>query len=881
VSNASALIELSDINSLQDDQNRLRKYLKSRLGSAKEQLTEKFNNGVSADTLVHQNAEMIDALLIQTWQIFFKQYQNQIALVAVGGYGRGELHPGSDIDLAILVTSDASACFPVIEQFITLLWDIGLEVGNTVRTIEQCIEAAQSDITVATNLMEARLLSGNQSLFDEMKSATSPENIWPVNEFFEAKWKEQIARHHKYNDTAYNLEPNIKEGPGGLRDIQMIGWVAKRHFGATTLHDLVKHGFLNEKEFNELNEGQNFLWRIRYGLHVITNRREDRLLFDHQRTLAKMFGFKDDKHNLSVEIFMKQYYRAIMGLNRLNEMLLQLFEEAILLTADNEQTITINSRFQVRCGFIEISSENVFKKYPFALLEIFLILQQHQEIKGVRATTIRAIRDHRYLIDEKFRSDLRCRSLFMEIIRQPAGITNELRRMNQYGILAAYLPIFGHIVGQMQHDLFHVYTVDEHTLFVVRNLRRFAIPEYSHELPMCSELYEKLPKSEILYMAGLFHDIAKGRGGDHSELGAVDAYDFCRHHGMSEYDADLVAWLVRNHLLLSQTSQKEDISDPEVIKRFASKINSLTHLHYLYLLTVADIRATNPSLWNSWKAALLVELYSSCASFLQHGSTLADKLDERILQKQQQAIQQLKTNGVSESDITQLWQNLDEDYFSQYSSSDIIWHTETLLAHKPDTSPLIAIRTSKERGGTEIFVHTPDAHHLFAGITYTLARFGLDVVGARIYTGNSGDTFDSYNVLEENGNAIDNPQRVEAIRMALQQQIIDGELRPGDISRQTPRQLKYFHIPTEVNFRKDAHEQTVMEVITTDKPGLLSRIAMALAECHVTLRNARVTTFGERVEDTFLITDNHYQTIDDPQKLNQLREKIIGFLENK
>ena len=878
MSETTKLIDLSDISNVQNDQNQLRQYLKSALKSARDNLANNFYHNAPADELVHQNAEMIDQLLIQTWQFFFCQYQEQIALVAVGGYGRGELHPSSDIDLAILITPQASECLPVIEQFVTLLWDIGLDIGNTVRTIEQCVENALEDITVATNLMEARLLSGNQTLFDDMQSATSPTNIWPIDDFFEAKWKEQIARHHKYYDTAYNLEPNIKEGPGGLRDIQMIGWVAKRHFGATTLHDLVEYGFLNEQEFNELNEGQNFLWRIRYGLHTLTNRREDRLLFDHQRSLASQFGFTDDEHNLAVEIFMKQYYRTIMGLNRLNEMLLQLFEEAILLASNEEQPVAINNRFQVRLGFIEISSENVFKRYPFALLEIFLILQQHPEIKGVRATTVRSIRDHRYLAtDEKFHNDLRCRSLFMEIIRQPAGITNELRRMNQYGILAAYLPLFGDIVGQMQHDLFHVYTVDEHTLFVVRNLRRFSVPEYAHEFPMCSKLFEKISKPEILYIAGLFHDIAKGRGGDHSSLGAIDARKFCRHHGMSEYDADLVSWLVQNHLLLSQTSQQEDISDSEVVKRFVSKIESLNHLNYLYLLTVADIRATNPSLWNSWKAALLMELYSGCADIFRHGT---DKPDERILQKQEHALQSLESSGYKQTDILTLWQNLDNDYFSQYRSNDIIWHTTTLLEKATDPTPHIAVRASEERGGTEIFVHTPDAHHLFAGITYTLARFGLDVVGARIYTSKTGDTFDSYSVLEENGTAIEDPVRIEQIQTELRKQINKGELKPGIISRHTPRQLKYFHIPTEVNFRKDAHNRTVMEVVTTDKPGLLSRIAMALTECNAILRNARVTTFGERVEDTFLITDENDQVIEDPEKISILRTKIIDFLEN-
>ncbi|OGT18655.1 MAG: [protein-PII] uridylyltransferase, partial [Gammaproteobacteria bacterium RBG_16_57_12] len=626
-------------------------------------LKQAFYNGPPVTDLVLARAELVDQLLLQAWQYHLPNAED-LALVAVGGYGRGELHPGSDIDIMILLPQERHAApGEGIERFLTFLWDIGLEVGHSVRTLAECIEQGASDITIATNLMESRRLYGSRALYQQMCAATGPDSIWPSRAFFEAKWREQISRHHKFNDTAYNLEPNIKEGPGGLRDIQMIGWVAKRHFGAATMHDLVNHGFLTESEYHQLGNGQNFLWKIRFALHTITGRREDRLLFDHQRHLAQLFGYQDSNHRMAVEHFMKDYYRTIMELARLNEMLLQLFQEEILYADEIAKPAPINGRFQSRKGFIEACHQEVFKRYPFALLEIFLVSQQNPALKGIRAGTIRLMRNHRYLIDDNFRNDLRCKTLFMEILRQPHGVTRELRRMNRYGILAAYLPEFGTIVGQMQHDLFHVYTVDEHTLFVLRNLRRFSVLEYAHEFPMCSSIFQRVPKTELLYIASLYHDIAKGRGGDHSELGAIDAEAFCVRHNLSGYDARLVAWLVRSHLLMSTTAQRKDLSDPAVIHEFASTVGNQSRLDYLYLLTVADIRATSPKVWNSWKDALLIELYNATTRALRHG--LENPLDQsdRVQYLQDMALELLANQRISKQQAQQVWQRLSNDYF--------------------------------------------------------------------------------------------------------------------------------------------------------------------------------------------------------------------------
>lgn len=850
------------------------------LRHSKQQIKERFLQGESAATLVPAQAAVIDRLLHHAWRDYFAASDTNIALIAVGGYGRGELHPGSDIDILILLRDNEHNHYrEALELFVMFLWDIGLEVGHSVRSLSECVEQASLDITIATNLMESRLLAGPADLYAAMRQQTGPEQIWPSRDFFEAKWQEQIQRHRKFDDTAYNLEPNIKEGPGGLRDIQMIGWVAKRHFNATTLHDLVKHGFLTEAEHAELMEGQNFLWKVRFALHALTKRREDRLLFDYQRTLAEQFGYQTQDSVLAVEQFMKQYYRTIMELSRLNEMLLQLFQEAILLAEDVDTPTPLNKRFQISKGFIEVSHDKVFQRYPFALLELFLLIQQNPGIKGVRAATIRLIRKQRDLINDKFRQDLRNRSLFMEIFRQPQGLTHELRRMNRYGILARYLPPFGKIVGLMQYDLFHIYTVDEHTLMVIRNLRRMTISSHDHELPFCSKLMQTIPKLEILYLGALFHDIAKGRGGDHSELGAHDATEFCLQHGLGSHDARLVAWLVKNHLLMSSTAQRKDISDPEVIATFAAHMGDKTHLDYLYLLTVADIRATNKTLWNSWKDALLFDLYQSTQRVLRRGLENPIDHSELIDETKKISLQRLKSLNIDEEAIAKLWGSLPEDYFLRHSADEIAWHSEAIILNGGREFPLILVQQEAERGGTEIFIHMPHANHLFAAATRTLDQLGLTVVDARIITSDKDFTFDTYVVLEENGATINSGHRIMDILTQLKRELSQPRFTAKGIQRRTARQLKHFHTKTQISFDQDPRNQrTVMELITADRPGLLSDVGRALMECNIYLQNAKISTIGEKVEDVFFIVDIDEKPITDEAQLAALQQKLLDYL---
>ncbi len=857
---------------------------KDVLSKGDEYLQKRFSMGAAPHALVHQRAWLLDQVLMRAW------YENDLddrglALIAIGGYGRGELLPGSDIDITIVVQQEPDAdTREALERFLTFLWDINLDVGHSVRTLEQCVSEAKADVTIATSLMEARWLAGDQGLFEQMLEMTGPDRIWPNREFFEAKLAEQAQRHHKLNDTAYNLEPNIKEGPGGLRDIQMVGWVAKRYFGASTLKELVGHGFLTEDEFLTLDAGQNFLWRIRFALHSSTGRREDRLLFEHQRRLARMFGYSDEEEQqqLGVERFMKAYFLTVMELSRLNEMLLQLFQEAIIYP--NAGTITpINKRFQLRTGFIEVTHERIFERYPFALLEIFLLIQQHPEIRGVRASAIRLIRNHCHLIDAAFREDLRNRSLFMEIIRQPERLGHELERMHRYGVLGCYLPQFAAVTGLMQFDLFHVYTVDEHTLRVVHYLRRLSGEEHATKHPYSARVMQQLPKPELLYLAGLFHDIGKGQGGHHERIGAAEALRFCRKHSLSLYDSKLVAWLVKNHLSMSSVSQRQDIADPEVINSFAQTVGDRTHLDYLYLLTMCDIRGTNPELWNSWKDSLLTELHRNTYRALRRGLENPIDAQELIAETKGEALAILCTKPLDKQEILELWAQFGDEYFLRHQADEIAWQTQAIATSSNEDLPLVLMRPHTRRGSSEIFTYSRDLDYLFAATTITLDQLGLTILDARIITTGDEHALSTYMVLDAaTSKPIEGGDRIEEIISRLRDQIFSQDTLTMSISRAPSRKLKHFAIPPAVSFSIDeTGNRTMMEVTSMDQPGFLAMIGLAMRDCEVCVQNARIATIGERADDIFFITDLDDQPVRDENKLNCLRETIIEALKPK
>lgn len=882
-------------NELAQSRNSIPLY-KNAIKSAQSKLFELFEKNTPIEQLIKARSHFVDTILIHAWDTYFPNTNNDIALIAVGGYGRAELHPYSDVDILILLEQDNVENYKnELENFITFLWDIGLEIGSSVRTLQECIDESAKDITIATNIVESRLITGPSTLFDSLSKSTGPDKIWPSSEFFKQKWQEQIQRHLKNHDTAYNLEPNIKESPGGLRDLQMIGWVTKRHFGDNCLKDLVHRGFLTEAEFTDLQTSQAFLWKVRFALHMVTGRREDRLLFEHQRVIAKILGFEDeatddralldsqnrapDGSRLGVELFMKQYYRTVKDLSLLNEMLLQDYQETLLYKDESSTPVAINSRFQINKNFIEVSRENIFRQYPFALLEIFLLIQQNPNIIGVRASTIRLIRQHLPLIDDKFRDDIRCKSLFMELFKQPRGLTHVLRQMSTYGVLAAYLPLFGKITGQMQFDLFHIYTVDQHTLFVIRNMRRFFVDKFSHEFPLCSQIIRTLPKPELLYIAGLFHDIAKGRGGDHSELGAVDAKVFCQQHGLSQRDAELVSWLVQQHLLMSATAQHKDISDPDVIHEFATKVGNSIKLDYLYLLTVADMRATNSTVWNSWKDSLLKSLRRQTKYAFQRGLDNPIDANEIIHQTQSQALAFVKDRDYPLSKIKALWKNLGDEYFLRYSSQEIARHIQAIFEAQ-DQQIVIHIEPEGISGGTDIFIKTPIDENLFTNTTMAMNQLHLNIVEARLISSKDRNALNTYTVLELNGDTVDNPTRLNEIQEKLKT-ILKKDFSQNDlVNKKAHRRIECFARPTEISFVDDPEKkQTTLQIITTDRTGLLSKIAYTLKQQKVRINNAKITTLGAQVDDIFLIRDGQTQTCIDDQTKENIKTQLIELLD--
>ena len=845
-----------------------------------------FREGAEVRALVRSRADTVDTVLRLIWNRYPFARSEDIALIAVGGYGRGELHPHSDIDLLILTREGmAPEWQDDLGAFITLLWDLKLDIGHSVRSMDESISAAREDISILTNLLETRTIAGPDSLRQALSEQAYSDEVSSDKAYFVAKREEQQQRHKKYGDTEYNLEPNVKGSPGALRDIQTIGWITKRHFGLQSIADLTRFSILTEEEHQILHEGETFLWRLRYGLQLIADRNENRLLFDHQRALAQMLGYQDQGKRLGVELMMQQYYRTVLALAEITDVLLQYYDEAIIGSGTEDEIRPLNKRFQMRNLYIEAINNQVFAYAPYAIMEIFVLMAQHPEIKGIRATTIRSLRAHRHLIDDAFRNDLAVTTLFMELMRTPHALDQTLSAMKKYNVLGRYLPEFGQIIGQMQHDLFHIYTVDAHTMRVIRNMVRLTGTEAQSEYPLASRLIHRLPKLDTLYIAGLYHDVAKGRGGDHSELGAIDAEAFCQRHHLSERDTQLISWLVENHLFMSMTAQRKDISDPDIIQAFARAMPSQAHLDYLYILTVCDISATNPKLWNTWRASLLRQLYIEAKRALRRGIDTPVDRQAWIDATREEAREILRAQNMTNEQIDKIWDTVDEEYFLQDSTVDIAWQTAAIIRHGNNPDPLVLIRDT--RGGptdgySQIIIYMKDRVALFAATTAVLEQLNLNIVDARINSSEGPYSISSYVVLDEQGQPLGvDPARKERVRKRLIEELDDPEDYPDIIHRRTPRQLKHFAFPTEVTFSNDTiNQRTVMEVITPDRPGLLARIGQVLLEHRVRLTNAKIATLGERVEDVFFITDEHGKPLSDPNVCQALQQHMSKMLDD-
>lgn len=819
--------------------------LKEQLKTERQAAIAAFQADGKPEKLLAKLRQNVDVALTHAWHRF--ALPASAALVAVGGYGRGELFPHSDVDVLVLLESTPDAALQCkLEELVQLFWDIGLEIGHSIRTVDECLTESAADITVQTSLIEGRLITGSRKLFqfllDRHTAAINPQA------FFQAKTLEMRQRHVKYEDTPYSLEPNCKESPGGLRDLQVILWVAKAAGLGDSWRKLAERGLITSTEARQLTQKERAFKDIRIRLHIHTGRREDRLVFDVQTPIAETFGFKTTETRRASEYLMQHYYWAAKAVTQLNTILLQNIEAQLFPQPGALQPI--NERFNQINGLIDIAQDNTFEVTPSAMLEVFLLIAQHSELKGMTARTLRALWHARFKIDSKFRRDPANRALFLQIIQAPQGITHALRGMNQTSILGRYLPNFRRIIGQMQHDLFHVYTVDQHILMVVRNVRRFTMTEHAHEYPFCSQLMANFAQPWLLYIAALFHDIAKGRGGDHSKLGMSDARKFCKEHGLSKEDTELVVFLVEHHLSMSQVAQKQDLSDPDVIRNFAAAVKDERHLTALYLLTVADIRGTSPKVWNAWKGKLLEDLYKMSLRVLggEDPST-----DHELKDRQDASLKTLRLYGLPEDAHHRLWQQLDVAYFLRHDAADIAWQTRSLYNKTDSAVPVVKCRLAPIGEGVQVAVYVKDQPDLFARICSYFDKKNFSILDAKIHTTRHGYALDTFLVTEP---AFANNYRdiISLIEHELTELLQSNAALPPPTRGRLSRLSRTFPITPTVDLRPDERGQYyLLSVSANDRNGLLYSIANVLAKYRINLHTAKIMTLGERVEDVFLV----------------------------
>jgi [protein-PII] uridylyltransferase len=819
--------------------------LKEQLKAGRQATIAEFKADGKPEKLLMKLRQGVDAALIQAWKV--SKLPASAALVAVGGYGRGELFPYSDVDVLILLDSAPDAALQrTLEELVQLLWDLGLEIGHSIRTIDECLTESAADITVQTSLLEARLVTGNRKLFRTLQQRC--REAMDPQAFFQAKTLEMRQRHVKYEDTPYSLEPNCKESPGGLRDLQVILWVAKAAGLGDSWRKLSERGLITRTEARQLTQKERAFKDIRIRLHIHTGRREDRLVFDVQTPIAETFGFKTTDTRRASEYLMQHYYWAAKAVTQLNTILVQNIKAQLFPQPGSPQPI--NERFNEINGLIDIARDDTFQATPSAMLEMFLLIAQHSELHGMTARTLRALWHARLRIDSKFRRDPANRALFLQIIQAPQGITHALRGMNQTSILGRYLPNFRRIVGQMQHDLFHVYTVDQHIMMVVRNVRRFTMTEHAHEYPFCSQLMANFSKPWLLYIAALFHDIAKGRGGDHSELGMADAYKFCKDHNLPKEDLDLVVFLVKHHLTMSQIAQKQDLSDPDVIRNFANLTKDERHLTALYLLTVADIRGTSPKVWNAWKGKLLEDLYRMALRVLGGEDPSAT---HELENRQEEALKTLRLYGLPERAHQRLWQQLDVAYFLRHDASDIAWQTRSLYDKIDSGTAVVKCRLAPIGEGLQVTVYVKDQPDLFARICSYFDKKNFSILDAKIHTTRHGYALDTFLVIEP---AFANSYRdiISLIEHELKELLESHAALSPPAKGRLSRLSRTFPITPTVDLRPDERGQYyLLSVSANDRNGLLYSIANVLAKYKVNLHTAKIMTLGERVEDVFIV----------------------------
>lgn len=854
------------------DDNITLPFLKNNLKEFQQWQVNCFKEQQEITEIVACRARYIDELLARLWEHFSLTEIYDLSLVAVGGYGRGELHPKSDIDILILFSDQLDAeSESKISDFITLLWDLKLDVGHSVRSLKDCLEQGRADITVATSMIEARYLHGNKRGYEKLIELVESTEFWPSDQFFMVKREEQLNRHRHCRGDGYSLEPDIKNGCGGMRDIQTIAWIAKRHFSAQSLLELTSYNYITQGEYRELVDCQKQLWSIRFAIHTVTNRPDNRLLFDFQRDVATLLGYSGQE-NQAIEQMMKAFYQTIRRVKELNEMLLQYFDEAILGNIE-KRIEKIDNHFQLRDNMIELTTPSLFNDQPEAILQLFLHIAEDPRIIGIYSPTMRKLREARRCLTQWLQNIPECRTIFMRIIKHPKGMGRAFTLMYEHGVLAAYIPQWSRIVGQMQFDLFHAYTVDEHTHKLIENIYNY--PNSKEEHPLANEIFHYLEKTELLFLAAIFHDIAKGQKGDHSTLGAMDALAFCELHGLNRYECKFVAWLVTHHLTMSVTAQRRDISDPRVIVEFASLVRDEKHLNFLFCLTVADICATNEDTWNSWKGTLLRDLYYSTLKMLRRGLENPPDIRDRIRDRKQKTLGLLAAQGITEEQVTPLWKRFSLKYFFRYKSSQITWHTVNLLKHQDHSQPMVLISDQNERGATEVFVYHKDMPALFSSVVTEIDNKKLSVHDAKILSSRDDFSLSTFTVLEQDGEHID-PDKIQRLKQAIEMALIE----PENVNMQQTslaRVKRKFKFEPEITFLPTRRKRTQIEVVAFDAPGILANIGEVFRCSGLMLDTAKITTIGERAEDLFIVSTEEGNALSDIQE-SHLKAQLIAEL---
>jgi [protein-PII] uridylyltransferase len=839
--------------------------LKKEIALNELNLIKAFLKKRDSQSYLNNHSFLIDKALIKLWGDL--EFKNTACLIACGGYGRQELFPYSDIDLLILIPKNFNKSLSQkIEQFISLVWDLGLRIGHSVRNINETKKEINKDITVQTNLLESRYIDGDKALYKELRKVISMTLI--PTRFYEGKIKEQDLRHQKYNQSAYQLEPNIKESPGGLRDLQMIQWIGKSHIARFHLEKLNQKKYLDKQNYQKLINTDLFIKDLRILLHITAKQNEDRLLFDYQNQLALLLNYKNSTHKKRSELLMRDVYKAINFITYINEVLLKKLNPKKISKIEKVEN---NKFLVVQDEYLEIMPNFKEKSITPHVFDIFITFQKYTTLKSLGPKLMMLLQNSSKEINTSFRKNKKQQEKFLSILKSDDKVNRTLRIMNKCNLIGAYIPAFGKIVSQMQHDLFHIYTVDEHILNVIRNLRRFAKDELKHEFPDCYDLFKNYKKKYILYLAALFHDIAKGRGGDHSELGAKDVDEFSKLNHLPTEDHAIIKWLVKSHLIMSHTAQKLDLSDPKVIEDFAKKVTNKENLISLYLLTVADIRATSPYVWNQWKAILLKNLFNYTLNYLNQ-----DKLtpEDSITKRKEKAALILDKYNIKNNHYKTLWENFGKNYFYRYTEEEIAWQTRLLFSHTAPIKPIIRVRHRPNGEGIEVLVYQKNSAHIFNKTCHFFDEIGYNIAAAKIFTTQHNFALNLFDLLDANPKSVSYEGLFNYIEKELTSRFENNkENKPVKLSERS-RQATHHSFDTKISVQQIEQSPVYqLDVITDDRHGLLSLISDQLSKEEISINHAKINTLGSRAEDTFLISYKNNLKMS-KKKINDLIEKL-------